>query len=128
MDRIDGRFLPCARLGPSQVHSLDRLRVNHATKPKSRRPILARCHEQQLAVLIISVCLREVPGGSLWPIVAAAPQYCSAGTIVLMFVRPLPDVTHHIHDAEGTRSERMGGDIVRAAKAALFFRQRYGYR
>src|SRR5271155_3513613 len=91
-----------------------------ATKPKRTGPIVARGHEQQLAVLIVTICLREIPDRALRLIVASSAQNPRPGVFVDKFVRPLPDISNHIHNAKWTCSCRVRIDIVRLRQFASF--------
>lgn len=72
--------------------------VRRAAESQRCGPVLGRRHQQKFAVLIATVGLREVPIGSLRPVVAAAPQYRGPGTLVRFRERErwgiLNDVLH----------------------------------
>src|SRR5271163_2026751 len=89
-----------------------------ATKPKRTGPIVARGHEQQLAVLIVAICLREIPDRALRLIVASSAQNPRPGVFVNKFVGPLPDISNHIHNAEWTCPSRVRIDVVRLRQFA----------
>jgi len=64
-------------------------------------------------VLVVLVCLRKIPDRSLRAVVTASTQDRSARMVVCVFICPLPDISHHIHYAEGARSVWMRIDIAR---------------
>ena len=88
------------------------LRILHAPKADRAGTIIARCHQQQLAVLRVPVRLGEVPHGAQGVIVAAATHDRSASMVVGIFVGPLPHVAHHVHHAKWARSVGMRIDIA----------------
>src|SRR6202012_4784881 len=88
------------------------LRVAHAAEAESPRAILAGRHQQQLAVLIEPIRLREVPYRSLRLIKTAATQNSAARMLVDVFVGPLPDVADQIHHSKRARSGWMRVDAV----------------
>ena len=54
----------------------------------------------------------EIPTRSLGPVVAAAHENGGAGVVVPIFVGPLPDVSHQVHDPEGTCAGRVRIHVV----------------
>src|ERR1700744_1382817 len=80
------------------------LRVAHAAEAESPRAILARRDQQQLAVLIEPIRLREIPDRALRMIKTDATQNSAARVLVYIFVGPLPDVADQIHHSKRARS------------------------
>src|SRR5262249_22626023 len=68
--------------------------------------------------------LRKIPHGSLRLVVTAASQNPAAGMFVDVFIGPLPDVAHQIHNAERARSTRVCGDAVGTSHVPAFVRRR----
>lgn len=83
------------------------LGVFSTAESQCTRAIIAGGHQEQLSVLIIAVCFWEVPDGTLWLVVVAAPQNAGSRVLVFVFIGPLPDITNHILDSEGAGSSRM---------------------
>jgi len=63
-------------------------------------------------VLIISICLRKVPNGTLWLVVVPTAQNATPRMIVDIFVGPLPNVADHIHYTQRTRARGMGIHVI----------------
>src|ERR1019366_5123538 len=55
-------------------------------------------------MLIVLVSLWEVPNGAHWAVVAPSPDNRSSCVLVHVFIRPLPDISNHIHYAKRTSS------------------------
>ena len=76
-------------------HETNRLLcVFDTTKTNRSGPIFARRHEQEFAVLVEAIGLREIPQRSLRLVIAAAAQDAAARVFVNKFVSPLPYVAH----------------------------------
>src|SRR5882757_3696824 len=80
------------------------LSIGHTAKPDRARAVPSGRHQEQLAVLVVAVGLREVPDRSLRLIGAAAAQDRGAGVLVVELVGPLPDVADEILNLEGARA------------------------
>src|SRR5579884_271449 len=93
-------------------------RILNTAEPDCRRTIVTRSHQQQLAVLVIAVCLREIPDRTLRLVVAAAAEDCGTRVVILEFVGHLPDVADKVHDSEGAGAGGMGGYFVGSGNRA----------
>jgi hypothetical protein len=61
-----------ARKFPEALISTGSLSIHDAAESQRGGSVVAGRHQQQLPVLIVTVCLREIPHRSLWLVVAAA--------------------------------------------------------
>src|SRR5580692_2610058 len=96
------------------------LRVNHATESNSPGAVHAGRHQQELAVLVQLVSLREIPDRALGLIVTAAAENAAPGVLVNKFLGPLPHISYHIHDAERAGALRMCVNRIRTSHGARF--------
>jgi hypothetical protein len=83
-------------------------------------------HQQKLAMLVIPVCLRKIPDGPLWLIVAPATQNSGTCVLIDIFVRPLPDVAYHVDGSKITGAIWVCIYIIRTAQGAALIRERHG--
>ena len=81
--------------------ALPLLSVLHATEADSLRPVVARRHEEQLAVLVVPVGLREVPDGALRLIMISTAQNRRTRVVVDVLICPLPYIAHHVLTPKG---------------------------
>src|SRR5271170_399182 len=92
------------------------LGVTGTTKTQSARAVFAGSHQQQFAVFLSFVGLREIPHGALRLVIASSAHNAGARVFILKLVGPLPDVAEQIHHAHGTCSFGVRGNIIRAAQ------------
>lgn len=86
---------------------LSSLAILDTPEADSARAIVARSHQQQLAVLVVPIRLGEVPDRTGWTVVAATTQNCRPRVVVHILVGPLPPhIPYHIHHPEWARSWR----------------------
>src|SRR5215472_13777917 len=101
------------------------LGVHHTPESDGSGTVETRGHQQVLAVLVQLVRLRKIPDRSLRAVVAAAPQNRRARMVILVLVRPLPDIADEIPNAAGTLALGSQARIGRRAQGASLFRRRY---
>src|SRR5271163_2807082 len=96
----------------------DSPRIYYATESDASGAVQTGGRQQQLAVLVQFVRLREVPDRALRLIVTAAAENTAPRMLVNKLLGPLPDVSYHVHHVKGTCSLRMCVDRIRTAHGA----------
>src|SRR5208337_4679221 len=91
------------------------LRVYYATESDSPGAVHTGGHQQQLAVLIQLISLREVPDRALRLIVTATTKNSAPRVLVNKLFRPLPHISYHVHHAKWTGSRWMSVDRIRTS-------------
>src|SRR5277367_3186875 len=94
------------------------LGILHAAKAQSSGAVIAWGHQQQLAVLVVAIGLREIPDRALRLVMTSSTKDASPGVVVDVLIGPLPDVPHHVQDAEWTCPGWMRIDLIRRGKGA----------
>src|SRR6516164_8052881 len=92
------------------------LAIPYTAKSQGSGSVVARCHQQELSMLVVAIGLRKIPYRALRLIVAATAKYPSAGVVVDVFVGPLPDVSDHVGNSERTGARRVRINTVRRAE------------
>src|SRR5258708_3649736 len=99
-------------------------RVLYATESQRARTIVTGSHEEQLAMLFVSVGLREVPDRALRLIMTASANDGGARVLVEVLIGPLPYVADHIHHAKWAGPLGMRIHVVRGKHRTAVIRNR----
>src|SRR5579875_164392 len=69
-------------------------------------------------MLVVAVCLREIPDRALRLVMTASAQNCRTCMFIDVFIGPLPNISYQVPHAEWTRSLRMSIYIIRWSQHA----------
>src|SRR5690242_7420914 len=77
--------------------------VFYTTEANGSRPVHAWSHQQVLAIGIDGERARKIPLGARGTVIAASFEHSCPRVLIYIFIRPLPDISYHIHYAKWAR-------------------------